>query len=428
MTATEAQPPQPSESEPQSPGAGPKPARMLKFTYQAENPNSELVKGSIRAVSAANARNQLAAQGLRVSKLTQRKGLQTEITRKKVPAADIMHFSRQMATFLRAGVPMTEAIASLSVDTTNKRFQEILGDVVERISAGARVADALAAHADVFPSYYMAMLSAAELTGRMDMAFDQLHAYIKRDIDLRRAVRSALVYPLILLGISVLVVGVIVVFAIPRFAEFFEEFDATLPLPTRILMAIANFVTSPAGLVTGIILVALVVGTLAWVRTASGKRAFHGFLLKLPITSKVVTYSSTERFCRILAALMEAGVPLPQALPTAVDGSNNMVFKERLGIAMDSVLQGAGFAGPLGDTELFPPTVVQMIRVGERSGELSTQLQNAAGFYEEELGYSIEKMTAWFEPMTIIFIGLVVGFVALAMMSAMYGIYNQVDF
>ena len=146
------------------------------------------------------------------------------------------------------------------------------------------------------------------------------------------------------------------------------------------------------------------------------------------MVSTVVTYAATERFTRVLAALLDAGVPLPEALPTSIDCSNNMVFRERLSEAMESVLAGGGFAEPLARTELFPTAVIQMVRVGERTGELSDQLDNAAGFYQEELEYSVEKLTAWFEPAVILFIGVVVGFVALAMVSAMYGIYNQVDF
>jgi type IV pilus assembly protein PilC len=403
-------------------------SKQAKYRYEAVDLDGKTVKGDVTAQSVNQARNELAVQGLRVRKISEKKGLQTEITPAKVPLEEVMHFSRQMGTFLRSGVPMTEAISNLAIDADNKRFREVLEDVLEQVGTGARITDALAQHSDVFPSYFMAMLGAAELTGRMDVAFDRLHRYVKRDIQLRRAVRRALVYPMILLGLSVVVVGVIVVFAIPRFATFFEEFDAELPLPTRMLMSVADFVTSPYGLVTGIVLVVLAIAIAIWARTQGGRRAIDGMLLRLPLTRKVVQYSSTERFTRVLGALLESGVPLPQALPSAVDASNNLVFKERLTTAMESVLQGAGFAGPLQETELFPATVIQMIRVGERSGELARQLENAATFYEEELEYAIEKMTAWFEPLTVIFIGVVVGFVAVAMVSAMYGIYNQVDF
>lgn len=403
-------------------------APLHKYRYEAEDLDGNVVKGQIQAPSANVARNQLAVQGMRVLKITERKGMQVEITKQKVPLVEIMHFSRQMATFLRAGVPMTEAIDNLREDATNKRFKEVLGDVLDRVSAGRSVTESLSLHADIFPSYFMALLGSAELTGRMDQAFDQLHAYIRRDVELTRTVRKALIYPIILLFVSLAVVLIIVVFAIPRFADFFEGFDAELPLPTRMLMSVANFVQSPAGLITGIVLVVGTALLFLYIRTPRGRRNMHALQLKTPLVSTVVTYSSTERFTRVLAALLDAGVPLPEALPTSIDCANNMVYKERLSEAMEIVLAGGGFAEPIAQTELFPNAVVQMVRVGERTGELSDQLNNAAGFYEEELTYAVDKLTAWFEPIMMIFIGLVVGFVALAMVSAMYGIYNQVEF
>ncbi len=398
-----------------------------KYRYEAESLDGGLVKGMIEAPSANAARNELAVQGLRVTKITERKGMQVDITKEKVPLVEIMHFSRQMGTFLRAGVPMTEALDNLRQDATNKRFKEVLGDVLDRVTAGRSVTESLNMHADIFPSYFMALLGSAELTGRMDEAFNQLHSYIRRDLELTRAVRKALIYPVILLVVSLLVVFIIVVFAIPRFADFFEGFDAELPLPTRMLMAVADFVGSTAGLITGVILAIAIVATVLYVRTPKGRRNLHALQLKIPLISTVVTYSSTERFTRVLAALLDAGVPLPEALPTSIDCANNMVYKERLSAAMDGVLEGRGFAEPLASTDLFPNAVIQMVRVGERTGELSDQLNNAAGFYEEELTYAVDKLTAWFEPVMMLFIGVVVGFVALAMVSAMYGIYNQVD-
>jgi type IV pilus assembly protein PilC len=415
----------PAQPEPAQRG---KPAKLkqAKFRYEAEGLDGEIVKGTIQSVSANTARNELAVQGLRVLKLSERKGLQVELTTEKVPPVELMHFSRQMATFLRAGVPVTEAIDNLRRDATNKKLKAVLGDVLERVASGRSLADALAMHDEVFPTYYMAMLRSAELTGRMDEAFDQLHTYLRRDVELTRSVRKALIYPSILLALSVVVCVIIVVFAIPKFADFFRDFDAQLPLPTRMLMAVADFVQSPAGWITGAIIIGVIVAALLYVRTPGGRRHFHGLLLRLPLIGTVVTYSSTERFTRVLGALLEAGTPLAEALPTAIDCSNNLVYKERLSTAMEGVLAGQGFADPLAQTDLFPNTVIQMVRVGERTGELSTQLENSATFYEEELDYAVDKLTAWFEPITIIFIGLVVGFVAIAMVSAMYGLYNQV--
>lgn len=401
-------------------------SKQSRFRYVAQTLDGQSVKGEIEAASVNAARNELAVRGIRVTKISEKKGLQVEITKAKVPLVEIMHFCRQMGTFVSAGVPVTEAIDTIRRDTKNKRFNEVLSDIGERVAGGYSLAEAVNRHAEVFPPYFVALLSSAELTGKVDDAFKQLYNYIRRDIELRRAVRKALIYPGILLTVALGVTVLITVFVIPKFADFFESFDAELPLPTRMLMAVSDFVQSPLGLITGLVVAGGVFGMVAYFGSA-GRKTFHGILLKAPAIGTVMTYAATERFCRVLAVLLEAGVALPEALPNAIECSNNLVFQERLTTATESVLAGEGFAEPLARTELFPTTVVQMIRVGERTGDLTDQLDNVASFFESELDYAVEKMTTWFEPMVILFIGVVVGFVALAMVSAMYGIFNQVD-
>lgn len=400
---------------------------LARFRYEGETIDGEAVKGEIQAASALAARNELALQGTRVNKITERKGLQAEITKEKVPLLEIMHFCRQMASFVRAGVPVLDALRGLEADAHNKRFKNVLGDMIQLIGNGSTVGDAAARHDSVFPPYFLAILHSAELTGRMDTAFDELHRYIKRDVSLTKQVRKALIYPAILLVVAIGVCAIIVIFVIPKFADFFASFDAELPLPTRMLMAIADFVQSTAGLVTGISIIVLVVGLTIFVRTTKGRRVFHAFLLKVPVLNTVIVYSSTERFARVLSVLLESGVSLADALPSAADCSNNVIFKEKLDAAGELVMQGGGFAEPMAQADIFPRTMVQMIRVGEQTGELAGQLDNVANFYNEELDFAVDKLTEWFEPLVIVFIGAVVGFVALAMVSAMYGIYGQVQ-
>jgi type IV pilus assembly protein PilC len=402
-------------------------ATLNKFRYSAETLDGQAVKGEIEAPSANAARNELAVRGMRVTKIAERKGLQVEVTKQKVPLVDIMHFSRQMSTFVKAGVPITEAIETIRRDTKNKRFGAALADINERVSSGYSISEGVNRHADIFPPYFVAMLGSAELTGKVDEAFEQLHSYIKRDLELRRAVRKALIYPSILLTVAVGVTLLITIFVIPRFAAFFDDFGAELPLPTRMLMAVSDFVGSPYGVITGLVAIGLVVGIVLYTRTLPGRKVLHGVLLKAPALGTVMTYAATERFTRVLSVLLEAGVALPDALPNAIECSDNLVFKERLSHATELTLAGNGFADPLAATELFPGTVVQMVRVGERTGDLTQQLDNVASFFEDELDYAVEKMTQWFEPVVILFIGGVVGFVALAMVSAMYGIYSQVQ-
>jgi type IV pilus assembly protein PilC len=164
-----------------------------------------------------------------------------------------------------------------------------------------------------------------------------------------------------------------------------------------------------------------------FIRTPGGRRWLHSTQLRIPALNTVIQYSSTERFTRILSVLLDSGVALSDAMPSAIECTTNIIYKEKLTIATEDILGGRGFTEPIRETDVFPQTMVQMVRVGERTGELADQLENCAGFYEEELDYAVDKLTTYFEPLVIVFIGVVVGFVALAMVSAMYGIYGQVD-
>ena len=233
-------------------------------------------------------------------------------------------------------------------------------------------------------------------------------------------------YPALIGAMSVVTVGILSVFVLPRFKTFFEGFNAKLPLPTRMVLTAGGFVGNWwwALLLGGAFFVTMVVGGL---QTASGRIWLDKTLLKLPVVSDVVRYAIVERFCRILASMVKAGVPLPDAMIVVAESTRNKVYERAIVRVREAMLQGEGIAGPITRTQLFPSAVTQMVRVGENTGTLDTQLETAAAFYEQELDYKIKKLTTLFEPAMIIFMGLVVGFVAIALVSAMYGIFRQVN-
>jgi type IV pilus assembly protein PilC len=213
---------------------------------------------------------------------------------------------------------------------------------------------------------------------------------------------------------------------LPQFKTFFASLDATLPLPTRMMLAVTDFLADWWwALLGGVAVLALIL--FGAVRTRGGRYARDRFLLALPVLGDTIQFVLVERFCRILAAMVGAGVPLPEALRVATDSLRNVVFVRALSSVGASMLRGEGLAQPLTATGLFPTTATQMIRVGEETGSLDTQLEVTAEYYEGELGYKIDKVTALFEPIVLVVMGLVVGFVAVALVSAMYGIYSQVE-
>jgi type IV pilus assembly protein PilC len=269
------------------------------------------------------------------------------------------------------------------------------------------------------------MLRTAELSGTLDTVLDQLAEYIERDLDARRKVISALIYPAIIAVVGVGVVVVLVTFVLPRFRSFFRELGATLPLPTRMLLSVSNFISDYWYLF--IAFFAFLALVFVWMQqTARGRDVRDRMLLKTPAVGDLVQHVILERFCRIMSAMMTAGVALPEALTVTSDATSNTVFRRGIETARQAMVRGEGLAAPLAETGLFPAAARQMMRVGEDTGTLDQQLETAAEYYGRELEYKIKKFTSMFEPAVIVVMGGVVGFVAVALVSAMYGIFHQV--
>ena len=397
---------------------------MATFKYTAVGADGVQVKASGEAPSQLSLENDLLRRGLTATKVREKKGITAiEITKEKVPKTDIMHFSRQLAAFVRSGIPINEALRVVSEGASNKRFKAILGDIEEALQGGVPFSDAVAQHAEVFPPYYVSILRSAEMTGQLDIVLDQLSLYIERDLEARSKVKSALTYPAVIMVMSVLTMVVMVTFVLPRFVTFFKDLDSELPLPTRLLLGFSAFFGNwwwAMGLIILIIVITYIVSG----RTDQGMYLRHKFFLKIPLVGQIVEYSAIERFCRVIAAMMRAGVPLPDAMSSAIQSTNNMVFERGLVTARELMIQGDGIAGPIAGSNLFPVAAVQMIRVGEETGTLDQQIDGAAQYYSRELEYKLKKLTTLFEPAVILFMGFIVGFVAVALISAMYGVFS----
>jgi type IV pilus assembly protein PilC len=358
------------------------------------------------------------------SKRVRKSILQLEITKKRVPRKDLMHFSRQLGVFVKAGIPILDALETIESETANKFFKLVLGDILESLRSGSTFAAAARQHAEAFPPYYIGILESAELTGRLDTVLAQLSDYIERDLEARQKMTSALTYPAVIAGVAVVVVGVLVSFVLPRFKSIFDELNGKLPLPTRILLAVSDFFHHNWYWVLGGLLLFIVVVYIA-TRTPRGRSVRDHVLLKLPVVGDLIQHVVLERFCRILASMMSAGVPLPEAMRVTNEAVSNAVYQNGLNDARSAMLRGEGLAAPLSDTGLFPASARQMFRVGEDTGTLDQQLETAAVYFNRELDYKIKRFTSLFEPAVIIVMGLIVGFVAISLVSAMYGIYNQ---
>lgn len=399
---------------------------MSKFRFSALNSTGAQVSGVELAVTSGAAHLALLERGYQPLEVAEKKSiLSLELTTKKVPRKEIMHFSRQLSVFMTAGIPIMEGLEVIEQETNEKLMKRVLHEMIEDLRAGDTFAAAAASHPEAFPSFYVGILESAELTGNLDTVLNQLADYIERDVEARSTLTSALIYPAVVAIMSVGVVVVLATFVMPRFVVFFKSLNAKLPLPTRMLLSASSFFSHFWYAILASV-IAVTVGIVCMRRSPKGRAVLDGMILKLPVLGLLVQAAVLERICRVLSSMLRAGVDLPQALAVTGDASNNAVFRNGISTIREQMMEGQGLAEPLAQTGLFPGAAKQMFRVGEETGTLDMQLETAAAYYHRELEVRVKHFTSLFEPAVIIFMGVVVGFVAVALISAMYGIYSQV--
>lgn len=367
---------------------------MPKYAFAGVDLEGNRVKGTEKAASRGDAEVALYQRDLRDLRVTEKKSvLQYEISGPRIKREHVMHLSRQIAAFLRAGLPILDAVHSIGAESENSSVRRMMHDIEDGLRTGERFSDTLERYPKVFPEFYRGIVRSAELTGELDTVLARLAIYMERDLEARRKIKSALMYPMAVAAMSVVTVLVLAIYVLPKFEVFFKDLDAKLPLPTRMLLGLTDFL--------GNWWWAIVAGLAAWVllflvsqRFERGKYAWHAFLLKVPVLGETIQYALVERFCRVMASMVSAGVNLPEAIRVATDSLRNRVFIKRLNGVTEQMLEGQGIAGPLARTRLFPGTATSMLRVGEETGSMDTQLEVTAEYYEDELDYKINKLTA----------------------------------
>lgn len=343
-----------------------------------------------------------------------------------VALTDVQSFSDRLAAFLEAGIPVVDAL-ELSAETTDSvAMRTVIDDLRAAVLRGASFADAVAVHHRVFPSSYVAMVRAAESTGRLDQTLDRLAKSLDRDLTARRQVLGALTYPALVLMLAVIALVIMSTVVLPRFGRMYESLGADLPLPTALLLGMTDVVR------TRLPLIAVTVGAAATivVLVLGGRRGRprrHRLLLHLPVLGRIVQLVAIERFCRTLSVLASTGVALPDAIRMASSSTGNDVFERRLEMVSESLIRGGGLSVPIAESGLFPDAARRMIEVGERTGTLGTQLSKAAAFYEREVTASIARATSLFQPAVMVAVGIAVAFIALAQVAAMYSVYGRLE-
>ena len=330
-----------------------------------------------------------------------------------------------MATFIRAGIPILDGIEVVREQAVSGLFRRTLDDLSVQLRNGEPLSSSLARHPRVFSRLYIDMIVAAEATGELDTILDQLARYMERAEATSRRIRQAMLYPGIVLGLAVVVIAILTTVVLPSFVTLFADFEAELPLPTQILLAIGafggNYGIQTIGIVLGVILIFSLVRNTRRVR-----RIRQRLILHLPVIGGLVKLGTESRFARTLGILLRAGVPITRAFDIAATGTGNDTYIRRLAPVRDGLTAGEGITVPLRASGLFGSLLIQMVKVGEETGTLDRYLDQAAEFLDDELEYKTKQMVTIIEPMLVLGVALVVGFVALSVVTPMYSILHAI--
>jgi type IV pilus assembly protein PilC len=343
----------------------------------------------------------------------------------RVSTADLILFSRQLSTFLRVGVPITDAIKLLQDASGSGAFRAALGDICEDLDAGEAFSTSIRHHPSVFNELYVDMVRAAEYSGTLDKVLSQVATYLQRQDTAIKKLRSAMIYPAIILSLALAVCTILVVFVLPNFVAIFHEFHSALPLPTRILLAVGVFAQAWRLQILASLL-GVILALALFLRSRPGRVFMDYALLRLPVLGNIISYGIIERFTRTLSTMLKAGIPISQTFDVAIAAAGNIKFRRRLESVRQRMITGDGFSSPLEATALFAPMMIRMIKVGEETGTLDSSLEQIADFLSEEMEYKVRNMIALMEPALVIAVGAAVGFVAVSVILPMYGLLQAV--
>jgi len=387
---------------------------MPAYAYLARGPEGQRIEGVIDMPDAGTLAESLAAQGLLLVRAEPRalaadalSVVRVRLFEPTVSAIDLLLFCRQMATLLKAGVPLLRALKSLEESATNRRFARVLADLRQQLEAGRELSVALRAHDRVFTPFVVSMVRVGELTGRLPEVFDGLYRQIGFTRDSREQVRTALRYPSFVLAVALAALIAVNVFVIPSFARVYQGLNAELPALTQVLIGVSGFIQTwwPAMLALA---AAAAVWASAALRTRAGRRLRDQWLLRLPIIGALVHKAALARFTRSFALAMDAGVPVVDALQAAAETADNLVLGDRIATMRIAAERGESLARAARGTGVFTPTVIQMVAIGEETGALAEMMNEVADHYQKEVDYAVKALAAQIEPILVIVLGALI--------------------
>ncbi len=395
---------------------------MPAFSYRGRNSSGEMVQGALEGASSSAVADLLFGSGITpleikpapagAIKTGKSSGFSLELFAERIEHVDVLLFTRQIYTLLKAGVPIMRALTGLQESSANQTMKKMLGQLRESLDGGRELSMSMARHPTVFSGFYLAMVRVGELTGRLEEVFLRLFDHMEFERYMREQVKSALRYPSFVVAAMVVAMFVVNIFVIPQFAKVFAGFGAELPLMTRILIGFSNFMVAWWHLLLlGMIAVAM--AFVAWVRTTSGRYKWDKVKLRLPIAGKIVRKATLARFARSFALASRSGVPIIQAMTTVANTVDNAYIADKVERMRDTIERGESLLRAAIIADVFTPVVLQMIAVGEESGALDDMMDEIAGMYQSEVEYELKTLSQQIEPILIIMLGVMVLILAL---------------
>lgn len=406
---------------------------MAVFEYKGVDASGKNVSGIIDAESPRLARQKLRSDGIFPTEVAEEKAHKSRLSQdisfqnlfQRISTQEISVMTRQLATLLRAGLPLVSSLNALTDQIENPKLKKIITQIRERVNEGSALAAAMEEFPRVFPDLYINMISAGEASGALELVLFRLAEYQEGQVRIRNRIRGALIYPAVMTVVGFGVLGILFTFVVPKFVAIFEDLDQALPLPTVILIGISDFVRAYWYLLL-LFAGAAAYGLARYRETPRGRERYDLFLLKIPVFGRLIMLGVVIRFTRTLSTLLSSGVPLLKALDILSAVVNHAVFAKAISSARESVTEGASLSQPLKQSGIFPPILIHMIASGEQSGELEEMLAKVAEIYEEEADTLASTLMSLLEPMLILSMALVVSFVVISILLPLLEINQMV--
>ena len=399
---------------------------MAVFTYKGRTLGGTQVAGELKAKNRAELERILRSKKILISQVSTKPSQISLRIGTGIKKVQISRFTRQFSTMIGAGLPMVQCLEILSQQMESAELRRVIGDIKESVQAGTTLAEALARHKKVFDDLYVNMVDAGEIGGALDIILARLATYREKADALARKVKGALIYPAVVMTVAIGVTFIMLTYIVPVFAKMFSGLGAELPAPTQFILSLSAFLRG--NILTGIVLLTLlVVAYKFYSKTDKGRLNIDKVKLRIPLIGDLIRKSAISRFSRTLGTLISSGVPILDALNITARASGNRVIHDAIKRSVLSIAEGETITQPLKQCGVFPPMVTQMISVGEKTGGLDEMLSKIADFYDEEVDAAVAALTSVIEPVIIVFMGVVIGGILIAMYLPMFDIIGQIQ-